>query len=177
MLCYRKITTKLLVKKKLNDDRRKRGLPPVTLIIKDGKRWFVSNQQIRDKFYHFPDVFGSETSPSLPKKTLKKLETLDGVSYNDRKKVLRSKSILPEKYIKAAGGDLRAVVLDSNTIVKSGTLGKNMESFGIGKSSEGYILYNEKTNTAMFFDSQGFRTAIRPTRQQINDLRDNNNML
>lgn len=110
----------------------------------------------------------------LPREELNRLATK--APYGERLKVLRSDK-LPEKFVEAAGADLRKACLDPNTVVKPGTFGKNMEARGVGKSTEGYIFYNEKTRQAFFFDSNGFRTAIKPSERQMNDIKDNNNML
>jgi hypothetical protein len=173
----RQLKESIVEEKKLNDDRRKRGLSPVTLIIKDGHRWETPNTQIRDKFYHFPKVFGSKTPPLLTEETLKKLADPKQVSHKDRLTVLRSDTFLPEKYVRDAGADLREACIDPDTIVKPGTFGKNMESRGVGKSTDGYILYNKNKNLAMFFNSKGLKTVISPSEKQIIDIKKNNNML
>jgi len=170
----RELKESIAAKKELNNKRKKDNQPLVTLMIKDGKRWFAKRSQIRDKFYHFPDVFGSDTPASLPIEELNRLA--NNVPYSERLKVLRSDK-LPEKFVEAAGSDLRKACLDPNTVVKPGTFGKNMEARGVGKSTEGYIFYNEKTKQAFFFDSNGFRTAIKPNPKQMDDIKDNNNML
>jgi len=41
---------------KLNAQRKKEGEGSITLIIKDGIRFFAPNEKLRDKFHHAPDL-------------------------------------------------------------------------------------------------------------------------
>lgn len=61
----RELKESIAAEKELNNKRKKNNQAPVIVIIKDGKRWFAKKTQIRDKFYHMPDVLGSDTPATI----------------------------------------------------------------------------------------------------------------
>ena len=124
---------------KLNAQRKKEGRGNLTLIIKDGIRLFATNDQLRDKFHHVPNL-DSPIPGTLGDTELARLA--DPSLYRERLETFRNEEILPEAYVEQYGRDLRLHVLDPNTKIIEGTLGANMEANGGPSKIEGYHLYN-----------------------------------
>ena len=121
----------------------------ITLIIKDGIRFFAPNDQLRDKYHHAPDL-NSPIPGTLGDSELARLA--DPSLYRERLETFRNREILPEAYVEQYGRDLRLHVLDPDTKIIEGTLGANREANGGPPKIEGYHLYNEKTGFHAFFD-------------------------
>jgi hypothetical protein len=87
--------------------------------------------------------------------------------------------LLPEaSIVEAANNNMRKALINSDTVVKEGTFGEKIKKREkIGEVINGSIFYNKK-NQAIFFGSDGFKTAISTTILQWNDILNNNtNML
>lgn len=132
-------------RKKKNAQRRKRGLPELTVIVKDGKQYFAPRDQVRKKYYHFPKVFKSKLASELSGAVLDKLVDPTITTYENRRRVLDSPSLLPEASVVEAANDMRKALINSDTVVKQGTFGGNMKKRGkIGEVINGSIFYNKK---------------------------------
>lgn len=165
-------------KKIINAQRRKRGLPELTVIVKDGKQYFAPRDQVRKKYYHFPKVFKSKPPSELSGAVLDKLVDPTITTYENRRRVLDSPSLLPQASVVEAANDMRKALINSDTVVKQGTFGGNMKKRGkIGEVINGSIFYNKKKNQATFFGPDGFKTSISPLPSEWNDILNNNNML
>lgn len=84
-----------------------------------------------------------------------------------------------EAYVEQYGRDLRLHVLDPDTKIIEGTLGKNMEANDGPSKMDGYHLYNERTGFNAFFDKSGRRyiTGFETNQSQKEDLALNANMM
>jgi len=161
---------------KLNAQRKKQGKASITLIIKDGIRFFAPNDQLRDKYHHAPDL----NSPIPGTLSDAELARLSNPSlYRERLETFRNREILPEAYVEQYGRDLRFHVLDPDTKIIEGTLGANMEANGGPSKIQGYHLYNDRTGFNAFFDKNGrrFRTGFNTNAGQKNDIDLNCNMM
>ena len=123
----RELKESIKEEKKINALRRERGKGNITLIIKDGVRFFALNDQLRDKFHHATDL----NSP-IPKTLIDgELTRLANPSlHRERLQVFRNKKILPDAYVEQYGQSLRLHVLDPSTRVIEGTLGTHREARG-----------------------------------------------
>lgn len=146
---------------KLNANRK--GKTKVTVMIKDGRRWFAPNDQLRDKFFHAPDL----DSP-IPGRL--DLEHTRSLPYRERLEY-----ILPEVYIEQYRRDLRFHILSPDTKVIPGTLGANREANGGPPKIEGFHLFNDKTGVDALFDknSRKFRTLMEANPGQQYDIENN----
>ena len=161
---------------KLNAQRKKQGKASITLIIKDGIRFFAPNDQLRDKYHHAPDL-DSPIPGTLGDAELARLA--DPSLYRERLETFRNREILPEAYVEQYGRDLRFHVLDPDTKIIKGTLGANREANGGPPKIEGYHLYNDRTGFNAFFDKNGrrYRTGFEANAGQRNDIDLNCNMM
>ena len=157
---------------KLNAKRKAR----ITLIIKDGIRFFAPNDQLRDKYHHAPDL-DSPIPGTLGDTELARLA--DPSLYRERLETFRNREILPEAYVEQYGRDLRFHVLDPDTKIIKGTLGANREANGGPPKIQGYHLYNDKTGFNAFFDKNRrlYRTGFEANRSQKIDIKTNSNMM
>ena len=137
---------------KINAQRKKQGKASITLIIKDGIRFFAPNDQLRDKYNHAPDL-DSPIPETLGDGELAHLAYPS--LYRERLETFRNKEVLPDVYVEYYGRDLRFHALDPDTQIIKGTLGANHEAKGGPPKIEGYHLYNEKTGFNTFFDKNG----------------------
>ena len=160
---------------RINRQREKRGRVFVTLAIKDNMRFFMRNDQLRDKYYHALDL-KLKVPETLADGKLSRLGNSE--LYEERLRTLRDKTILPEAYVLEYGRKLRLHILDPTTQVIEGTFGKNREMSGGLARIQGYHLYNPNTKFNAFFDQNGrlFRTGFRTNRGQRNDIKTNSNM-
>lgn len=127
---------------KLNADLEKRGRKvKVTLIIKDGMKFFVPHDLLADKFHHSPDL-NSPIPVTLSDAELRRLS--NPKLYRERLEAFRNKEILPKAFIEQTGRDLRLYALDPETTVNRGTFGANREAKGGPPRIEGYHLYDDK---------------------------------
>lgn len=157
---------------KLNAKRKAR----ITLIIKDGIRFFAPNDQLRDKYHHAPDL-DSPIPGTLGDTELARLA--DPSLYRERLETFRNREILPEAYVEQYGRDLRFHVLDPDTKIIKGTLGANREANGGPPKIQGYHLYNDKTGFNAFFDKNRrlYRTGFEANRSQKIDIKTNSNIM
>ena len=161
---------------KINAQRKKQGKASITLIIKDGIRFFAPNDQLRDKYHHAPDL-DSPIPGTLVDGELARLA--DPILYRERLETFRNKEVLPDAYVEQYGRDIRFHVLDPNTKIIEGTLGANREANGGAPKIEGYHLYNDRTGFNAFFDKNGrrYRTGFETNRSQKIDIKTNSNMM
>ena len=161
---------------KINAQRKKQGKASITLIIKDGIRFFAPNDQLRDKYHHAPDL-DSPIPGTLVDGELARLA--DPSLYRERLETLRNKEVLPDAYVEQYGRDLRLHVLDPDTKIIEGTLGANREVNGGPPKIEGYHFYNDRTGFNGFFDKNGrrYRTGFETNRSQKIDIKTNSNMM
>jgi hypothetical protein len=161
---------------KINGQRKKQGKSSITLIIKDGIRFFAPNDQLRDKYHHAPDL-DSPIPGTLGGTELSRLS--DPSLYRERIETFRNREILPEAYVEQYGGALRFHVLNPDTKIIEGTLGANMQANGGPPKIEGYHLYNDRTGFNAFFDKNGnrYRTGFQANRSQKTDIKTNNNVM
>jgi hypothetical protein len=157
---------------KLNAKRK----ASITLIIKDGIRFFAPNDKLRDKYHHAPNL-DSPIPETLGDAELARLA--DPSLYRERLETFRNREILPEAYVEQYGRDLRFHVLDPDTKIIEGTLGANREANGGPPKIEGYHLYNDRTGFNAFFDKNGrrYRTGFEANRSQKIDIKTNSNMM
>ena len=157
---------------KLNAKRKAR----ITLIIKDGIRFFGPNDKLQDKYHHAPDV-DSPIPGTLGDTELARLA--DPSLYRERLETFRNREILPEAYVEQYGRDLRFHVLDPDTKIIKGTLGANREANGGPPKIQGYHLYNDKTGFNAFFDKNRrlYRTGFEANRSQKIEIKTNSNMM
>ena len=99
--------------------------------------------------------------------------------YKERLQTFCDNDIFPAEFVKASVREIQRHVLNPDTIVIEGTLGKKMSARGKGKIVEGYHLYNEKTGLDFSFDKNGrrYRTGMRLNTGQQKDLKTNGNAL
>ncbi len=161
---------------KINAQRKKQGKASITLIIKDGIRFFAPNDQVWDKYHHAPDL-DSPIPGTLVDGELARLA--DPILYRERLETFRNKEVLPDAYVEQYGRDLRFHVLDPDTKIIEGTLGANREANGGPPKIEGYHLYNDRTGFNGFFDKNGrrYRTGFETNRSQKIDIKTNSNMM
>jgi hypothetical protein len=161
---------------KLNAQRKKDGKATITLIIKDGLRFFAPNDKLRDKFHHAPDL-DSPIPETLGEAELARLSK-SGL-YRKRLETFRNREILPEAYVEQTGRDLRLHALNPDTRIIKGTFGGNREARDGTPKIQGYHLYNDKTGFNAFFDMNGrqYRTGMKASNAQQKDLKQNNNFL
>ena len=157
---------------KLNAQRKSK----ITLIIKDGIKFFAPNDQLRDKYHHAPDL-DSPIPGTLGDAELARLA--DPIFYRERLDTFQNREILPEAYVEQYGRDLRLHVLDPDTKIIKGTLGANREAKDGTPKIEGYHLYNDSTGFNTFFDKNGrrYRTSFETNRSQKIDIKTNSNMM
>ena len=139
---------------KVNAQRKKQGKASITLITKDGIKFFALNDQLRDKYHHAPDL-DSPIPGTLAGGELACLA--DENLYRERLKTFRNKEILPDAYVQQYGRDLRLYIIDPDTKIIKGTLGANCEANGGPPKIEGYHFYNDRTRFNDFFDKNGRR--------------------
>ena len=161
---------------KINAQRNEHGKASITLIIKDGIRFFAPNDQLRDKYHHAPDL-DSPIPRTLVDGEVARLA--DPSLYRERLETFRNRKVLPEAYVEQYGRDLRLHVLNPDTKIIEGTLGANREANGGPPKIEGYHLYNDKTGFNAFFDKNGrrYRTGFEINRSQKIDIKTNSNMM
>jgi hypothetical protein len=161
---------------KLNAQRKKDGKATITLIIKDGLRFFAPNDKLRDKFHHATDL-DSPIPETLGEAELARLSK-SGL-YRERLETFRNREILPEAYVEQTGRDLRLHALNPDTRIIKGTFGGNREARDGTPKIQGYHLYNDKTGFNAFFDMNGrqYRTGMKASNAQQKDLKQNNNFL
>lgn len=97
------------------------------MIIKNGIKFFVPNDQLRDKYHHAPDL-DSPIPRTLVEGELARLA--DPSLYRERLETFRNKEVLTDAYVEQYGRDLRLHVLDPYTKIIKGTLGGNHEANG-----------------------------------------------
>jgi hypothetical protein len=161
---------------KLNAQRKKEGKATITLIIKDGLRFFAPNDQLRDKFHHAPDL-DSPIPETLGEAELARLSK-SGL-YRERLETFRNREILPEAYVEQTGRDLRLHALNPDTRIIKGTFGGNREARDGTPKIQGYHLYNDQTGFNAFFDMNGrqYRTGMKASNAQQKDIKQNKNFL
>lgn len=162
---------------KINAELKKQENVCITLIIKDGKRFFVPHDQLRDKFHH-----AKELLLPIPETLANgKLTYLSNPSFHQKKlETFRNKEILPDTYVEQYAQNLRLHVLDPNIKIIEGTLGVNRQvKYGKTPKIEGCHLYNEKTGFNSFFDMNGkrYRTGFKANPKQQNDITINSNIM
>lgn len=161
---------------KINAQRQKEGKGNITLIIKDGIRFFALNDRLRDKYHHAPDL-DSPIPGTLGDAKLTRLAN-PGL-YRERLETFRNRETLPEAYVEQYGRDLRFHGLDPDTRIIKSTLGANREANGGPPKIEGYHLYNDRTGFNAFFDKNGrlYRTGFEANAGQRNDIDLNCNIM
>lgn len=165
---------------KINAERDRKGKGRVTLIIKNGVRLFVENDQLRDKFHHAPDL-NTKLPKTLSYAELNRLS--QGHLHKERIETFRDRDILPEENVVGFGKDLRRHVSHPATILIEGTFGENSDKAGKFKKIEGYHYYNPETGCDAFFDKfpnkygNKFRTLFTLTDIQENELTQTHNLL
>ena len=172
----RELKESIDAEKELNAYREKLGKSKVTVIIKDGKRFFATHDQLRDKFHH-ARALGSPIPKKLRNGELTRLANPN--LHQERLRTFRNREILPEAFVSMSGRRLRSHVLDGNTKVIKGTLGANREARGGALKIEGYHMYNDKTGLNAFFDKSGkvYRTGFITNKGQKVDLKKNQNIM
>ena len=172
----RELKESIEAEKELNADREKLGKSKVIVMIKDGRRFFATHDQLRDKFHHASDL-GSPIPKKLGKGELTRVANPN--LHQERLRTFRNREILPEAFVSISGRRLRSHVLDGNTKVIEGTLGANREARCGAPKTEGYHLYNDKTGLNVFFDKSGklYRTGFILNDGQAKDIRDNRNIM
>ena len=172
----RELKESIEAEKELNAYREKSGKSKVIVMIKDGRRFFATHDQLRDKFHHARDL-GSPIPKKLGKGELTRLANPN--LHQERLRTFRNREILPEAFVSMSGRRLRSHVLDGNTKVIKGTLGANREARGGALKIEGYHMYNDKTGLNAFFDKSGkvYRTGFITNKGQKVDLKKNQNIM
>lgn len=161
---------------KINSQREKQGKTSITLIIKNGIRFFVPNDKLRDKFHHAPEL-DSPISGTLADGKLARLT--DPRLHRERLNTFRNKEILLYAYVEQYRRDLRLHVLDPDTKMIENTLCANRESSGGPPKIEGYHFHNDRTDFNGFFDKNGrrYRTGFKTNESQKIDIETNSNMM
>ena len=139
-------------------------------------RFFVTHDQLRDKFHHAPDL-GSPIPETLANGELEHLANPS--LYRERLETFRDKKILPDAYIKEYGKRFRLEMLDPDTTICEGTLSARREARGGAPKKADYNLYNKRTGFNGFFDEDGrqYRTGFITSEKQRNDIKDNGNIM
>lgn len=151
---------------------------------------FISNhfQQILDKYYHAGDVVPIKYVP-MSRKELKRIERI-----SDRKKrrqELRSNPKIKAEDLERVNDFLRYHLVNPDTEIKVGTLGKNREArrdkeikanpnrnLQREPAIKGYLVYNEKTRIVSFYDykDRNLRTYMKASNKNIQDVVKNGNL-
>jgi hypothetical protein len=154
--------------KELEDKRGKRI--EAVIAQKSECRYFLDDVQARDKFIHAPD-FGVKIPESFD------LEDAKSLSYQDRLKYLRDRTVLPEESVREFQKAMRDHVLEPNTKEIRGTFGANREARDGTPKTDGTHLYNPITKNDLFF-GQGNRlkSGWKTNQGQSKDIEINNNL-
>jgi len=128
----------------------------------DGKRVELEKKQFRDKAHHL-DVFPKIKIPKTF--DLDYVKTLD---YKSRLEYVRDRSKLPEKTVFDMQMEASKFFRSTQTKAFSGSLGRN--------KIEGTLYINQRTRTVSFVNKSNskYRTIIKMSREQLQDLRDRN---
>ena len=104
----------------------------------------------------------------------------DIIGYRKRRKVLRDRNLIFDQDVERVSGYLREHVIDPDTSVIIGTFGGNREKRNPKKNKKlkGYILYNDRTRIAAFYDlsNRNLRTFMKVKPKQRDDIILNNNL-
>ena len=154
--------------KELKDKRGKRI--KAVIAQKSDHRYFLDDAKARDKFIHAED-FGVKMPESFD------LEHAKSLSYQDRLKYLRDRTVLPEESVREFQEAMRDHVLEPNTKEIRGTFGANREARDGTPKTEGTHLYNPITKKDLFF-GQGNRlkSGWKTNQGQSKDIEINHNL-
>ena len=176
----------LSAERKVNQKRRQQRKPYYGVAVKIGKEFYHPYPQLRDKFHHAPCL-----GVPIPTTLENEMDDLAiNSNYGRRIKTFRNQQKLPPEYVEVAAIKLREHVIDSDTKVIKGTFGKRQEirrQRAMKRDStlkplphrKGFLLYNSKTNLVAFYEEKTriLVTYLTPSRNQIQDIRSNQNIL
>ncbi len=141
-------------------------------VTRDDMPFFIDEITARKKIYHAPD-FGVALPDSLDLEYVKSLSTKDRLEY------LSDPGILPQKCVGEYMKKLGQHLMDPNTEIKVGTLGKNGAAKGWDDPIPGTHAFNPGTGNDVFFNDKGFKfhTGMNLNDGQRIDLEKNDNIL
>lgn len=151
--------------------KNKRGKRIKAIIAqKSDRRYFLGDAQARDKFLHAPD-FGVKVPESFD------LEHAKSLSYQDRLKYLRDRTVLPEETVREFQEALRDHVLEASTKEIEGTFGANREARNGTPKTNGTHLYNPITKNDVFFGpGNRLKSGWKTNQGQSRDIELKNNL-
>ena len=153
--------------------------------VKNGLKFYHPYKQLRDKFHH-QEVFQAPVPKAL-KSEMPKLRQNN--NHKKRLFIFRDTKKLPSHYIEVLAIQLQTHVINPETDIIRGTLGKNAEArvaerrrAGFKEPArphqKGFLLYNKKTNIVAFYDqNRVLVTYLQPSTKQIDDIELNGNLL
>lgn len=176
----------LAAERKVNQKRRKQKKPYYGVAVKMGKEFYHPYPQLRDKFHHAPCI-----GVPIPITLENEMDDLAiNSNYAKRIQTFRNRQKLPPEYVEVAAIKLREHVIDPDTYLLKGTLGKRQEARRKRAMKQdptlkplphrkGFLLYNSKTNLVAFYEEKTRRlvTYLIPRQKQIQDIQLNQNIL
>ena len=149
-------------------DNRRNAL--VLQIYIDDKPFFIDEQTAMKKIYHAPD-YGVVLPPEFDLQYVASLPSKERIDYVNRN--------LDKKFVFSFMEAIGAEMLKPNTLIKPGTLGKNLEARYGTPAIQGTHVYNPVTGLDTFFTDSGFdfHTGFELNSKQKIDLANNDNIL